>query len=51
MAVRLIAFLVGKLFKSKRTRKQILWGSLIAYALAFVAYLGFIAFLLSGNLN
>ena len=49
--VLLLAFLVGRLFQNKKTRKQILWGSLIAYGLAFIAYFGFITFVLSGNLN
>jgi len=47
----LLAFLVGRLFQSKRTRKRILWGALIIYVLVFIAYFGFIAFVLSGNLN
>jgi hypothetical protein len=47
----LLAFFVGKTFQSKRTRKWILWGTLAVYALAFVAYFGFIALVLGGNLN
>jgi hypothetical protein len=47
----LAALLVGRLFQSKRTRRRILWGSLIVYVLAFVAYFGFIAFVVSGSLN
>jgi VIT1/CCC1 family predicted Fe2+/Mn2+ transporter len=47
----LSAFLVGTLFQNKKTRKRILWGALTIYALAFVAYFGFIAFVLSGNPN
>jgi hypothetical protein len=47
----LLAFFIGKLFQSKRTRNWILWGTLAVYALAFVAYFGFIALVLSGNLN
>jgi hypothetical protein len=51
LVMLLLAFLVGKLFQSKRTRKRILWGTLTVYVLAFVAYFGYIAFLLSGNVN
>jgi predicted permease len=51
VASLLVAFLVGRLFQSKRTRKWILWGTVIVYALAFVAYFGFIALVLSGNVN
>ena len=47
----LLAFFVGRLFQSNRTRKRILWGALTIYALAFIGYFGFIAFVLSGNLN
>ena len=47
----LLAFLVGRLFQNKRTRKRILWAALTIYALACIAYFGFIAFVLSGNLN
>jgi ABC-type uncharacterized transport system permease subunit len=46
-----IAFLIGKLFESRRTRKRIMFGAIGIYLLAFVAYFGFIAFILSGNLN
>lgn len=46
--VVLLAFLLGKLFRNKRTRKRIMIGSLVIYALAF---LGYFAFILSGNLN
>jgi ABC-type uncharacterized transport system permease subunit len=47
----LAALLIGRLFQSKRTRRRILWGSLIVYVLAFIAYFGFIAFIVSGSLN
>jgi hypothetical protein len=47
----LLAFLVGRLFQSKKIRKRILWGSLTIYVLACIAYFGFIAFVMSGNLN
>jgi len=51
VASLLVAFLVGKLFQRKRTRKRILWGAVILYVLAVIAYFGFIAFVLSGNVN
>jgi len=47
----LVAFLVSRLFQSKRTRKRILWGTVTLYILVFIAYFGFIAFVLSGNVN
>ena len=47
----LAALLIGRLFQSKRTRRRIIWGSLIVYVLAFIAYFGFIAFIVSGSLN
>jgi len=47
----LLAFLVSRLFQSRRTRKWILWGSLTVYALAFFSYFAFLAFVLSGNVN
>ncbi|MBB5316769.1 hypothetical protein HDF09_001438 [Edaphobacter lichenicola] len=51
VATLLIAFLIGKLFENKLIRRRIMLGALGIYALAFVAYFGFIAFILSGNLN
>ena len=51
VASLLVAFLVDKLFQRKRTRKRILWGAVILYVLAVIAYFGFIAFVLSGNVN
>jgi hypothetical protein len=46
-----IAFLVSRLFQSPQTRKRILIGAVVTYIAAFVGYFGFIAFVLSGNLN
>ena len=46
-----VAFLVSGLFQSKRARKGILWGAVTLYVLAFTAYFGFMAFVLSGNVN
>ena len=51
VGVVLLAFLIGRLFRNKRTRKRIMIGSIVIYALAFLGYFGFIAFILSGNLN
>ena len=51
LAWLLVAFLVGRMFQNKKTRRRILWGAVTIYALAFLAYFGFIAFVLSGNLN
>lgn len=47
----LIAFLIGKLFKSKIARRRIVLTALGIYVLSFICYFGYIAFLLSGNLN
>ncbi len=47
----LAAFLLGRLFQSRQIRKRILWGAMTLYAVAFIAYFGFIAFILSGNVN
>jgi hypothetical protein len=47
----LLAFLVGRFFQSKKTRKRIMIGTIVVYLLAVVGYFGFIAFILSGNVN
>jgi predicted acyltransferase len=47
----LVAFLVGRCFRDKKTRKRIMIGAIGAYLLALLAYFGWIAFILSGNLN
>ena len=51
IALLLIAFLVGRLFHSEKVRKRIIVGAIALYVLAFLGYFGFIAFVLSGNLN
>ena len=51
VGVILIAYMAGKLFQNKRTRKRIMIGSIVLYVIAFVGYFWFIAFILSGNLN
>ncbi len=51
VAILSIAFLIGKLFDNKLTRKRIVLGAIGICALGFVAYFGFIVFILSGGLN
>ena len=46
-----VAYLVGRCFKNQRTRKQIMLGTIVVYCLVWVAYFGFIAFVLSGDIN
>ena len=50
-ALLLAAFLIGLLFQNKKTRKRIIIGTIALYLLALVSYFGYIAFILSGNLN
>ena len=50
-ALLLLAFLVGKLFKSRVVRKRIMIGAIVTSLIGVVGYFGFIAFILSGNLN
>jgi hypothetical protein len=47
----IVAYLVSRLFQTAKTRKRIMWGAVSVYLIAFVGYFGFIAFILSGNLN
>ena len=47
----LAAYLIGKCFQDRKTRKRIMIGTIAVYALICVAYFGFIAFVLSGDLN
>ena len=47
----IVAFLVSRLFLSPKTRQRIIWGSVAVYAIGFIGYFGFIAIILSGNLN
>ena len=51
VGVVLLAFVLGKLFQNKKTQKRIMIGAIAIYTVAFLAYFGFIAFILSGNLN
>ena len=51
IVVILVAFLVSRLFRSAKTRKRIMIGAAVLYLIAFVGYFGFIATVLSGNLN
>jgi len=50
-ALLLIAFLVGRLFQDKKTRRRIMVGAVVIYVLAVTSYVGFVAFILSGNIN
>jgi predicted permease len=50
-ALLLMAFLVGRLFQSKKIRKRIMVGTIAVYVVVALGYFGFIAFVLSGNLN
>jgi hypothetical protein len=45
------AYLVGLCFKSRKVRKGIMIGTVAVYVLVATCYLGFIAFVLSGDLN
>ena len=51
VGVVLLAFVLGKLFQNKKTRKHIMVGAIAIYTIGFLAYFGFIAFILSGSLN
>ncbi len=46
-----IAFLIGRVFQNKKTRKRIMLGTIALFFIGFVSYFGWIAFILSGNLN
>jgi hypothetical protein len=50
-ALLLIAFLVGRLFQDKKTRRKIVVGAVVIYVLVVTTYVGFVAFILSGNIN
>ena len=50
-ALLLVAFLISRLFQNQKTRKRIILGTIALYLLGFFSYFGFIAFVLSGNLN
>lgn len=47
----LVAFLVGRFFRNRKTRRQIMIGAIAIYFLVFVCFWGYIAFILSGDLN
>ncbi len=47
----LVAFCIGRFFPNKKTRKRIVLAAIGAYLLALTCYLGYVAFLFSGNLN
>ncbi|MGA7155606.1 MAG: hypothetical protein WBY53_02095 [Acidobacteriaceae bacterium] len=51
VVVMLIAFVVSRFFQSKKVRKWIILAAIGVCGLAFIGYFGFIAFVLSGNLN
>jgi cytochrome bd-type quinol oxidase subunit 2 len=47
----LAAYLIGKCFPDRKTRKRIMVGTIAVYSLVCIAYFGFIAFVLSGDIN
>jgi hypothetical protein len=47
----LIAFLIGRLFADQRIRKRIMIVAGALCGLAFGGYFGFIAFVMSGDIN
>ena len=47
----LIAVLIGRLFKDRRTRRCIFIGAIAVYVVIAVSYFGFIALVMGGNLN
>jgi len=51
IAVMLAAYLIGKCFHGRKTRRRIMVGTVVVYSLICVAYFGFIAFVLSGDIN
>jgi hypothetical protein len=51
IALILAAYLVGKCFHNRKTRKRIMVGTVVVYSLICVAYFGLIAFVLSGDIN
>jgi hypothetical protein len=46
-----VAFLLGSLFRSTKTRKRIMSAAFAVWLVAFSCYFGFVAFILSGKLN
>jgi hypothetical protein len=51
IALMLAAYLIGKCFQDPKTRKRIMVGTVVAYSLICVAYFGFIALVLSADVN
>jgi hypothetical protein len=47
----LAAYMVGRFFQDKKIRKRIMFGAIGVFLLGVVTYFGFIAFILSGDLN
>jgi bacteriorhodopsin len=50
-ALLLLGSLVGRFFQNPKIRRRIMLAAVAVYLLALVAYFGFIAVLMSGNLN
>jgi len=51
IALLLVAFLLGKLFHSNKTRKWLMIGAGALWLLMLIAFFGCIEFVLSGNIN
>ena len=51
MVLIIAAYLIGKCFHGRKTRKRILVGTVVVYFLVCVAYFGFIGFVMSGDIN
>jgi hypothetical protein len=51
IALILAPYFIGKCFHDRKTRMRIMVGTVVAYSLICVAYFGFIAFVLSGDIN
>jgi hypothetical protein len=46
-----LSFLAGRFFEDARIRKRIMLGAVVLFLVAVLGYVGFVAFILSGNLN
>jgi hypothetical protein len=51
VALLILSFLVGRFFENKRTRKRIMLGAIALFLVGVLGYVGFVAFILSGNVN
>jgi len=51
VVLAIAAHLVGLCFKSRKVRRGIMIGTIAVYVLVATCYFGFIAFILSGDLN